>query len=243
MRRCIVIGAAGLLLGAAGTASADLVPYSQDFEALNALSPTALGDDGWLVGANVFDPAGNYLYNYFAFPAPNGNTDGGGYRFSAIATGEGGVDQGAQQMSVFSDYNNGDQGVGNLIESVVFREYTIGPSNPGATWTFSFDAKRGDNIMPARAFIKTLDPNNGYALSNFLILDMTSTPTAWSSYSLSLPITGPLVGQIFQIGFDTTGSNYDPSTTFYDNINLSVPAPSGVALLGVGGLLATRRRR
>ena len=57
---------------AASTGWAQVGTYSQDFEGLDITSGTALGDDGWLVGANVFDPNGNFLYNYFAFPAPNG---------------------------------------------------------------------------------------------------------------------------------------------------------------------------
>ena len=34
-------------------AVAQLAPYSQDFEGLDQMSPTALGDDGWLVFANL----------------------------------------------------------------------------------------------------------------------------------------------------------------------------------------------
>ena len=34
------------------------VEFSQDFEGLDQLSLTALGDDGWLYFANDFDPTG-----------------------------------------------------------------------------------------------------------------------------------------------------------------------------------------
>ena len=234
------LSAVAIIALAAGTAQADLAEYSQDFEGLNMASPSALGDDGWLVGANVFNPAGDtFLYNYFAFPAPNG-----GPAFSAITSGQGGVPQGAQQLVVYNDYNNADHGIGNQIEAVFFREYVIGAGDVGSTWTFSFDGKLGDIQAPtsSQAFIKTLDPNNGFALSNFLTQDTTSQPTTWSSYSLQLPITPGLVGHIFQIGFDSVTSNFTPSGQIYDNINL-VPAPGSIALLAAGGLAGIRRRR
>lgn len=231
--------AAALAAFASFPAHADLAAYSQDFEGLNMASPTALGDDGWLVGANVFDPGGNFLYNYFAFPAPNG-----GPAFSAITTGQGGPDQGAQQLVVYNDYNNADHNVGNLIEAVFFREWTIGAADVGSTWTFTFDAKRGDIQPPttARAFIKTLDPDNGFAQTNFVVQDTTSLPIEWGTYSLQLNIDASLVGQIFQIGFDSTTSNFTPSGNVYDNINF-VPTPGSLALLAIGGLAGVRRRR
>lgn len=232
---CFIVTVASLT----ALAGADIVEYSQDFEGLNAASPSALGDDGWLVGANVFSPGGDFLYNYFAFPAPNG-----GPAFSGIATGQGGPDQGAQQLVVYSDYNNADHGNGNIIEANVFREYVVGASNVGQTWTFSFDYKLGDigGNSTALAFIKTLDPSNGFALSNFLTFDTTNASTLWGSTSLSLEIDASLEGQIFQIGFLNTATNFEPSGIFYDNINL-VPAPSGAGALALVGLLASRRRR
>ena len=224
---------------AAGFAHADISQYSQDFESLDAGSSTALGDDGWLVGANVFDMSGNFQYNYFAFPAPNG-----GPAFSAIATGEGGPAQGDQQLSVYSDYNNADHGNGLLIEANVFREYTVGAADVGTTQTFSFDAKLGnlEGDSTAQAFIKTIDPDNGFAQTNFVTADMTNTPSTWTGYSLELDIDASLEGQLFQIGFLNVATDFEGSGVFYDNVNL-VPAPSGVALIALGGLVGTRRRR
>jgi MYXO-CTERM domain-containing protein len=225
----------------AGLASADIAAYSQDFEGLNAASPTALGDDGWLVGANVFDPGGNFLYNYFAFPAPNG-----GPAFSGVATGQGGPAQGAQQLVTYSDYNNADHANGNVIEANFFREYTVGAADVGQTMYFSFDYKRGDigGGTTALAFIKTLDAANGFAMTNFVTFDVTNSADTWNSQTLSLFIDASLEGQIFQIGFLNTATGYETSGMFYDNINLSnVPTPSGAAVLALGGLLASRRRR
>lgn len=236
MLRKLLCGAIAASIFAA-SASADLTSYSQDFESLDPNSPSALGDDGWLVFGNVFDPSGNYLYGYGTFPAPNGS---GG--FSNVATGEGGPDQGAQQMVVFSDYLNGDHLNGNLINSNVFQEQTIGAADVGQTYTFTFDAKLGDIQPPstALAFIKTLDPGAGFATTNFFNVDMTSIPTTWGGYSLDITIDSGLVGQILQFGFANDATNYDASGVVYDNINF-VPEPAGLALLGLGMLLIRRR--
>lgn len=239
MKTVLTAAAVAALASVASLAAADIAAYAQDFESLNQASPTALGDDGWLVGANVFDPGGNFLYNYFAFPAPNG-----GPAFSSIAAGEGGAAQGSQQMVVYSDYNNADHAAGNLIEANVFREYTVGAADVGHTWTFSFDYKRGDlaGASTAAAFVKTLDAANGYAMTNFLTFDTTTADTVWGSASLSLFIDASLEGQIFQIGFMNVATNYESSGVVYDNISL-VPAPSAAALLAFAGLGASRRRR
>lgn len=205
-------------------ASAQLAPYSQDFEGLDQANPDALGADGWLVFGNVFDGDGNYQYGYGVFPAPN---PGGG--FSAIDSGQGGPDQGAQQLAVYSDYNNGDHGKGWLIEANVFQERVIAPEDVGSTWVFAFDAKRGsinDPSFPscpcssvALAFFKTLDPANGFALTNFIAFDTTNLPDAWGSYELSIDIDPSLSGQLLQFGFLSTATLFQPSAVFYDNVN------------------------
>jgi hypothetical protein len=223
----------------ASPALADLANYSQDFEGLVQADPAALGNDDWLIFANVFDPGGGYLYGYGVFPAPNGSPG-----FSSIASGEGGVDQGAQQLVTYSDYNNGDHANGNLIETNVFQEFTVGAADVGSTWTFEFDAKLGDLIAPstAQAFIKTLDPNNGYALTNFVTMDTHTLPGTWGSYSIQLAIDGSLNGQLLQIGFLTLATNYDESGVVYDNVNFT-PEPASLALLGLGSIVLLRRRK
>jgi hypothetical protein len=217
---------AAVLIGSIPAASyAQLSPYSQSFGGLVATDPGALAADGWLVFANVFAADGtSYIYGYGPFPAPN---SGPPYAFCTIATGEGGPAQGAQQLVVFSDYNNGDHGSGRVIESNVFQEQHVGGGDVGITWTFQFDAKRGDlaGASTALAFIKTLDPAAGYALTNFITVDMTTIPAAWSMHALSIMIDPTLVGQILQIGFLNKATYYQPSGIFYDNINF---APNGV---------------
>jgi hypothetical protein len=218
-----LIPAAGLALG----------PYSQDFEGLDQSDINALADDGWLVFGNVFDPDGGYLYGYGPFAAPND-----GFAFCQIVIGEGGAEQGEQQLVVFSDYNNGDHGNGNTIESNVFQEQVIDPENVGEIWAFRFQAKLGnlEGSSTAAAFIKTLDPENGWELTNLITLDTTSIPTTWSNYVLSIEIDPSLDGQVLQIGYLSTATNYEGSGVFYDNIDFQVfeltDVPTDLAVVG-----------
>jgi hypothetical protein len=212
-----------VLVASAAIAWAAITPYSQDFEGLALPSPGGLLGDGWLVFGNVFDDSGVYQYGYGPDPAPN-NSDAPA--FCLIATGQGGAAQGAQQLVVFSDYNNGDHGNADwVIETVVFQEQTIEAGDVGALVDFTFDAKMGDltGASEAAAFIKTLDPAAGYATTNFVTTDMTSIPTTWGTYSVQLSIDAGLVDQILQFGFLTRASNYEASGVYYDNVNQPVP--------------------
>ena len=214
-KKFIFTSAVALL--AASTGWAQLPSYSQDFESLDQTSPTVLGDDGWLVGANVFDQSGNFIYNYFAFPAPNG-----GPSFSAVTNGWGGANQGAQALVVYNDYNNGDHSWAN-IEANFFREYVLDASDVGRSMVFNFDGKLGDIQPPttAAAFIKVLDPFNGYSVSEYQSVDTTNLTVNWETFTLSTEIRADQVGHIFQIGFMNTTTNWTPSGVGYDNISLN----------------------
>jgi hypothetical protein len=208
-----------LLCTAATGAWADLAPYSEDFEGLapapQELPTTSLGENGWFVFGNVFNPDWSYRYGYGPFPAPNT-----GAAFSAVVGDAGESAQGTQQLSVFSDYNNGDHQFGRFIEANVFQERIIGAADVGSTWRFDFDAKRGNigGSTTAKAFFKTLNPFAGYALTNFIWIDMTNVPDTWEDYSLSIYIDPSLVGQILQFGFLNTATNYEGSGILYDNV-------------------------
>ena len=235
MRKSVVtfVASAALLclLPMAGQAALSL--YSQDFEGLVQTDIAALANDGWWVYGNVFDPSGTtYLYGYGPFVAPND-----GAAFCAIDIGQGGIEQGAQQLSVYSDYNNtGAHEVGNRVESNVFQEQTIGPDDVGDTWIFEFQAKRGNIGLTstACAFIKTLNPSAGWALTNFLTVDMTSVPDTWGGYSLSIAIDASLSGQILQFGFLSNASNFEDSGVFYDNVVFHLQDATAVPPVSAG---------
>lgn len=210
-----------------------ITPYSQDFETLIQTDTSALANDGWIVYGNVYDPAMNYLYGYGTFPAPND-----GFAFCQIDLLQGGVEQGLQQLVVFSDYNNADHANSNWVESNTFQEQPIEAGDVGQTWKFSFDAKLGniEGTSTALAFIKTIDPANGWATTNFVTVDMTSIPVEWYRYEISLFIDAGLEGQLIQFGFSNTATLYLGSGIFYDNVvweqddsGSAVPEASAIA--------------
>jgi hypothetical protein len=175
-------------------------------------------------------------YGYGAV-APN-NWDAGGTTpaaFSALTPGEGAAADVA--LSVYSDYENADQNNGT-IEANFLKEYTVGTADVGKTWKFTFEAKLGLLVPPttASAFVKVLcsqdiplcggDGAPGGADPDFSVLgidsvDMTSTPATWNGYTLSLPITAAMDGMLFQIGMNSTATNFNPSSIFYDNLCLA----------------------
>jgi hypothetical protein len=180
--------------------------------------------DGWLVFGNVFDDGGVYQYGYGAFPAPND-----GAAFCAVVAGEGGPDQGAQQLSVYSDYNNTAHGnLDWVIETSVYQEQSIAAADVGKTLFYTFDAKRGniEGASEAEAFIKTLDPSAGWVTTNYIRVDTTAIPSTWGTYQLEITIDSGLVGQVLQFGFLTSASNYESSGIIYDNVNFDVPSSS-----------------
>ncbi len=211
-----LIALATALVLVASTAQAAVTNYAQNFESMSLADPSALGNDGWLVYGNVWAPdKATYLYGYGPFPAPNP-----GAGFSALVADQGGVPQGTIQLSVYNDYDNQDHGLGRWIEANVYREQTITAGDVGRYMTFAFDAKMGnlELLSTAVAFIKTLNPSAGWALTNFLTQDMTTIPATWTNYSISIPIRSDLVGQIVQFGFASTATAFQGSGVFYDNV-------------------------
>lgn len=224
--------------------------YSQNFESLTpaqGAAPNDLSTDGWQVGGNVFAADGTFLYNYFSFPAPNG-----GPAFSGIVTGEGGAAQGANQLSIYNDYNNADHANNptRRIEANVFRDIgVLDASDLGSTYTFDFDAKQGNisGATTASAFfrvIRTSGSNPDFATLASASLDTTAIGTNWSGNQLSLTIAANMVGETLQIGFNNTASAFADSGVFYDNLAVSaVPEPGSLGLLGLGSAVAFFRRR
>jgi hypothetical protein len=221
-RAIVLITAVALaVLAPAAALAIAMAPYTQNFETMSMPGVGLLLGDNWLAYGNVYAPdRTTYLYGYGPYPAPND-----GAAFCAIVAGEGGADQGAQQLSVYNDYNNtGAHQAGQFVEANVYQERVVSAADVGQTWYFEFQAKMGNLIndisgtSSAAAFIKTLNPSAGYALTNFIQADMTTIPTTWSGYSLHLYIDRSLIGQIFQFGFMNKATLFRPSGIFYDNV-------------------------
>lgn len=251
--KALILAAFCFWIAGSSSARADLVSYNQDFESLNIASGTALSDNGWLVFGNVFSPSGSYLYGYGPFGAPN---PGGG--FSAIATGEGGANQGSQYLNVYSDYNNNAEHTnGNTVEANVYQQQTIGAADVGQTYTFRFDHLANPSAAPAGsantlAFIKVLDPNNGFATVRFDTFSTTSaSTTVWTegtqmNITIEAGWTGGADAHLLQFGFLAASTNFNPTGVFYDNIQFglqAIPEPGASLLLLVGCSAAAWRRR
>lgn len=231
----------------AASCHAALVNYSQNFESLVMADSAALGNDGWLAFANVYDTDKITHLSDYGYSAPNG-----GAGFSSVTAGQGGTAQGDQQLTVFSDYNNPEHATGKWIEALVYQEQTISSADAGATLSFKFDAKRGfiSGDSTAEAFIRTLDPAAGFSATNNILLDTTSLSSEWGTFTLNLliPADNSLDGQLLQFGFSTFAAYYQSSDNFYDNINTSVssvplPAAAWLFISGFGVLLGLARRR
>ncbi|MFK7885283.1 MAG: family 16 glycosylhydrolase [Gammaproteobacteria bacterium] len=201
----------------------------QDFESLDIMGADI--GDGWRYFINVFEGP-SYLFGY-GNPAPNGP------QISAIATGEGGAEQGLQQFSVYSDYEccpgggpggtpSGHQSANGLVETNVFIEArgvggsSISADDVGDTWTFTFDAKRGNlgGASRAFAFIKVLNPTAGFSTTDVTQVELTASAADWDTYTLELTI-GEWIGQVLQFGFQTTAAGFEPSGVFYDNVEVT----------------------
>ena len=208
--------AAAILLLAPAAGRASLSNYSQNFEGLVQSNPSALTNDGWIVFGNVFTyPDHVFIRGYGPFPAPNGS---GAY--CAIDAGQGGVDQGLQQLSIYSDYGNQpDQTFPHFVEANTYHEQTIITPDIGGVWTLQFDAKLGNltGASTAQAFIKTIAPPS-YSQTNLVAIDMTLAPATWHTYRISFDIGAGLAGQLLQFGFASTATLNQGSGVFYDNV-------------------------
>ena len=241
----------------------------------NQFGPSSeLSVDGWEITGNVFtgNPSGatqygDYLYFYGSwYDAPN-STDGS---FSAVQAGDTTKDDtGTNYLRAYNNYDNaGAHDEGQIINAMITQRTNITYEDIGETLTFRFDAKRpkaiddgvggdsshavGNNcesICSSNAFIRTLDPASGYQTSNIIIEETTTiSQTDWSSYTLSLELTDPLlIGQLLLVGFENFATNYENSAVYYDNISIStsaVPLPAGITLFlsGLVGLGLLRGR-
>jgi len=121
-----------------------------------------------------------------------------------------------------------------------------GPGVLSGTFTFtgnvdSYSLASGYNVI---AFIKGLNPNNGYSAD---IFQQAAIGSGSSSFSVSADLTGAS-GLIMQYGFTVSGRNANPAETGLGSVVLSaaaIPEPSSVSLLmlGAAGLMGLQLRR
>lgn len=253
LRSCLALCVVALLPLAS---QADLSSYSQDFEGFTTppqIDDNQLSDDGWFVFGNVFEANGTFVYNYGPFGAPNGT----GRFCDVISPGGLAAGNGNNVINTFNDYTNSSHSdfSNRVVESLIFQEQTIGSSDLNTKWDYTFEyaanpASGPGGVSTTNAFIKVLNPGNGFSEEAFLNFDTSGAADspAFSGGSLSIDIDNAWDGYILQFGFRNTAQNFSPTGVYYDNLNFAlspVPEPSSALILGLGciGLGLGRRRK
>jgi hypothetical protein len=196
------------------------ISFSEDFEGLDPTTGSpSLANGGWLVFVNVFDDypgCSQFLFPYnngAPFPAPVSNES-----FSNIAAGQTG-----QALNVFSDYaNQAAQTAPDCIETNVFQQRVLSTADAGS-YTFTFDTEVPGALGPGVStygFIKLLDPNNGFNLDIFEVVD-TGTGGA---KSIAFDLDASVDGKILQWGFANTTALNEFSARWYDNVEVALDA-------------------
>lgn len=226
MRKCVLIGAAGLMVGASA-AQAVVV----------GVGPST---DPWNTWMNVFV---NPLNGGGEWGSPWGQGDAGQY-----------FDDGASTTTLFGTYINS-----NGTEGDDMYWYGEWPAGPGST---------GRNTMESNFYYESTGVYTGVELTfEGTVLSNTLVPgyeaTAWikdfapdySGFILTEVVlgTGPFSvtwntindpARHVQYGFSVTGLNmWLDDRASKGNVVIATPAPASIALLGLSGLAATRRRR
>jgi len=141
-------------------------------------------------------------------------------------------------------WTDGAGGGNKWMEGNTFVEK--GPGVLSGTFTFtgnvdSYSLASGYSLI---AFIKGLNPNNGYSAD---IFQQVAIGSGTSSFSVSADLTGAS-GLIMQYGFTVSGKNANPAQSGLGSAVISaaaIPEPSSVSLLmlGAAGLMGLQLRR
>jgi len=214
------------------TLPAQISDFSTDLENVDPTSPSAVSDLGYIVFGNAFDLDFNFCYGYGTFPAPNSAADGVPDAFSGIVTD---VGAGNFSLNIFSDYQNQDHGNSKIIQANVFREAQPVASDVGRTVTYEFDYRRADDpngpggdsgITQTFAFIRVIDQFNNFSLVDEFTFETTDATAGFQTGSISVEIIpfyfndAENEGLLFQYGFFSLATAFEPSAIYYDNISL-----------------------
>jgi MYXO-CTERM domain-containing protein len=149
----------------------------------------------------------------------------------------------AFEGSFAAEVFNNDLAAGAIVKQ---SNLGIGVVNAGDEIMISFAAK-GEGAIGGVAFAEFFSELDGGGVSSAEILGGAplGLTSDWQVFNFTA-IAGPDVsgGVTLQFGAITGGAQGSVSVLFIDAVSVSVvPAPGALALLGMGGLAVTRRRR
>jgi len=92
------------------------------------------------------------------------------------------------------------------------------------------NADNGATGGVCQAFIKVLNPGNGYAAEPGVYKETTGlSQSEWTSHTLTVDITEAMVGWPIQFGFMNTAGSYAPTGVLYDNMVVTQAATAVTA--------------
>ena len=146
----------------------------------------------------------------------------------------------------------------NPIYFSAFSDRPLGSTNPGNLFYSAVDASGTPYAGTADTVITTA----GVTTTNSLFMSLAATPPGAGGFSSVFPIDSGEASFVFEFTYQggtaeielnvAQVATYSTSTSIGGNVSQNpdgvqlltvVPAPASVALLGLGGLVATRRRR
>lgn len=226
------------VLAVAGSALA--ANWSENFDSIGVPSPVIPA--GWSQVNNSAPATTLGWFPQTGFGVPPGPHAGANAIAANFQAGSGVSDLSVWLISPVATYNDGDQ--------ITFWTRSLNGTVPGSAFADRMQVRLSTNggSSAGAGFASVGDFTT-------LLLDINPTlvaigagayPTAWTQFSITLAglpggsASGSLAFRYFVPGGGPAGDN--SNAILLDTVNV-VPTPGAVALLGLGGLIAGRRRR
>ena len=225
--QCLWVLAAGVLSSA--TSYAQVPSYSTGFDDAASLLE-------WRGGVAVViqwnDPACTSYNSQYDYNFADAGTD----QVANLATSD---STGSSVLNTYSDYNNSAFQPTGCVTPNIFREYTIQAGDEGDyefSFTNEFPNDPANTAVSAQAFVKVLDPGNGFQDTRMgaLVQDVTGSE---GDKTISVTIAAADVGMILQYGFSNNSANYQETGMYYDDVSFA-PASAGGGGSGSGSGMA-----